>query len=117
MPSLLQVGVVHVGQAFSVWVRGQAVINLRPRTATPAPLVRLTAGAEVLVAPKPRVLAASPHTGSGTSRPAAATAAAGAAPNPLQPATSILGPAAAAAAAAAAHGGSGGRGAGGTLGR
>ncbi|BDA47966.1 probable peroxisome biogenesis factor 1 [Coccomyxa sp. Obi] len=52
---LNQVGVVSVGQPFPFWVRGQSVLTLRVATARPEPVVRLALGAEVSVAPCPRV--------------------------------------------------------------
>ncbi|KAK9907564.1 hypothetical protein WJX75_006024 [Coccomyxa subellipsoidea] len=52
---LNQVGVVSVGQPFPFWVRGQSVLTLRVATARPEPVVRLSLGAEVSVAPCPRV--------------------------------------------------------------
>ena len=51
----MQVGVVTVGQPFPFWVRGQSVLTLRVATARPEPVVRLALGAEVSVAPCPRV--------------------------------------------------------------
>lgn len=51
---LSQVGVVQTGQAFPFWVRHQSVLYLKVTTAHPASLVRLVAGAEVAVAPRPR---------------------------------------------------------------
>ena len=42
------------GQAFPFWVRHQSVLYLKVTTAHPASLVRLVAGAEVAVAPRPR---------------------------------------------------------------
>ena len=51
----MQVGVVSVGQPFPFWVRGQSVLTLRVATARPEPVVRLALGAEVSVAPCPRV--------------------------------------------------------------
>lgn len=50
----VQVGVVQTGQAFPFWVRHQIVLYLKVTTAHPASLVRLVAGAEVAVAPRPR---------------------------------------------------------------
>ncbi len=49
-----QVGVAEKGSAFPVWVRGQGVIRLRTASCSPTDVVRLTAGAEVIVAPRPR---------------------------------------------------------------
>ena len=51
----MQVGVVEVGRPFPFWVRGQALLTLQVATASPASVVRLTRGAEVAVAPRPRV--------------------------------------------------------------
>ena len=51
----MQVGVVSVGQPFPFWVRGQSALTLRVATARPEPVVRLALGAEVSVAPCPRV--------------------------------------------------------------
>ena len=48
---------MRVGQAFPVWVRG-AQLFLRVTSAAPAPLVRLVRGAELAVAPRPRLRAA-----------------------------------------------------------
>ena len=48
-----QVGVVRVGQPFPFW-RGATQLNLRVSAAVPADLVRLAAGSEVAVAPRPR---------------------------------------------------------------
>lgn len=49
-----QVGVVQAGQAFPVWVRG-ALLFLRVTSTAPAPVVRLVLGAELAVAPRPRL--------------------------------------------------------------
>jgi hypothetical protein len=49
-----QVGVVEVGRPFPFWVRGQALLTLQVAAAAPAAVVRLTRGAEVAVAPRPR---------------------------------------------------------------
>jgi hypothetical protein len=48
------VGVVQLGQAFPVWVRG-ALLCLRVTAAAPAPVVRLTPGVELDIAPRPRL--------------------------------------------------------------
>ncbi|KAK9837165.1 hypothetical protein WJX81_007626 [Elliptochloris bilobata] len=53
---LNQVGVVRAGQAFPVWVRG-AQLFLRVTSTAPAPVVRLVPGAELAVAPRPRLRA------------------------------------------------------------
>eukprot|EP00850_Spirogloea_muscicola_P022761 SM000310S11952 [mRNA] locus=s310:94517:99949:- [translate_table: standard] len=51
---LSQVGVVWEGQRLPVWVQHQACLQLRVLATTPAPLVRLTSGAQLIVAPKER---------------------------------------------------------------
>eukprot|EP00850_Spirogloea_muscicola_P020075 SM000206S06284 [mRNA] locus=s206:224727:231723:- [translate_table: standard] len=51
---LAQVGVVWEGQRLPVWVQHQACLQLRVLATTPAPLVRLTSGAQLIVAPKER---------------------------------------------------------------
>ena len=55
---------MRVGQPFPFW-RGATQLNLRVSAAVPADLVRLAAGSEVAVAPRPRI------------RPAAASASGG----------------------------------------
>lgn len=45
---------VQVGVAFPFWVRQQTMLQMKVSTALPASLVRLAAGAEVAVAPRPR---------------------------------------------------------------
>lgn len=50
-----QVGVVCKGRPFPFWMRGQAVLTLRVVTAAPNDVVRLAPGAEVSIAPRPRV--------------------------------------------------------------
>ena len=56
----LQVGVVAVGQPFPVWVNAQTALTLKVSAAVPADLVRLVLGAEMAVAPRPRVKATTP---------------------------------------------------------
>ena len=51
----LQVGVVSKGHPFIFFVRGRTVLRLKVAAAEPASLVRLVPGAEVAVAPRPRV--------------------------------------------------------------
>ena len=51
----VQVGVVCKGVPFPFWMRGQAVLTLRVVTAAPDDVVRLAPGAEVSIAPRPRV--------------------------------------------------------------
>ena len=53
--SPLQVGVVSKGHPFIFFVRGRTVLRLKVAAAEPASLVRLVPGAEVAVAPRPRV--------------------------------------------------------------
>lgn len=50
-----QVGVVSKGHPFIFFVRGRTVLRLKVAAAEPASLVRLVPGAEVAVAPRPRV--------------------------------------------------------------
>ena len=45
---------VQSGQPFPFWVRQQSVLQLKVTSAEPASLVRLVAGAEVAVLPRPR---------------------------------------------------------------
>ena len=52
--SIMQLGVVSVGQPFPFWAGRQTPLFLRVATAEPAPLVRLTRGLELAVAPRPR---------------------------------------------------------------
>ena len=52
---VLQIGVVSKGQPFIFFVRGRTVLRLKVAAAEPASLVRLVPGAEVAVAPRPRV--------------------------------------------------------------
>ena len=52
---VVQVGVVCKGVPFPFWMRGQAVLTLRVVSAAPADVVRLAPGAEVSIAPQPRV--------------------------------------------------------------
>ena len=51
----MQVGVVCKGVPFPFWMRGQAVLTLRVVSAAPDDVVRLAPGAEVSIAPQPRV--------------------------------------------------------------
>jgi len=51
---LQQVGVLAQGQLFTVWVHGQSCVRLRVLSCSPAPLVRLGAGTELIVSPKDR---------------------------------------------------------------
>lgn len=51
----MQVGVVCKGIPFPFWMRGQAVLTLRVVSADPDDVVRLAPGAEVSIAPRPRV--------------------------------------------------------------
>lgn len=65
----VQVGMVAVGQKFVAWARGGAratfiTTALEPPEAAARGLARLTAGVEVVVAPKPRVPAAQEAPGS-----------------------------------------------------
>ena len=55
-------GVVRIGQPFPFW-RGATQLNLRVSAAVPADLVRLVAGSEVAVAPRPRLRPAVLHDG------------------------------------------------------
>ncbi|CAK0784927.1 hypothetical protein CVIRNUC_008132 [Coccomyxa viridis] len=50
-----QVGVVCKGVPFPFWMLGQAVLTLRVVSAAPDDVVRLAPGAEVSIAPQPRV--------------------------------------------------------------
>ena len=52
---MVQVGVVCKGVPFPFWLRGQAVLTLRVVSAAPEDVVRLAPGAEVSIAPRPRV--------------------------------------------------------------
>lgn len=56
---------MSVGQPFPFWVRGQSVLSLRVATASPEPVVRLALGAEVCVAPCPRVRPQAPAAADG----------------------------------------------------
>lgn len=51
----MQVGVVCKGVPFPFWMLGQAVLTLRVVSAAPDDVVRLAPGAEVSIAPQPRV--------------------------------------------------------------
>jgi len=51
-----------VGQPFPFW-RGSTQLNLRVSAAVPADLVRLVAGSEVAVAPRPRLRPSAPRDG------------------------------------------------------
>ena len=53
---------MRVGQPFPFW-RGSTQLNLRVSAAVPADLVRLVAGSEVAVAPRPRLRPSAPHDG------------------------------------------------------
>ena len=50
----VQVGVVCKGEPFPFWMRGQALLILRVATTAPDEVVRLAAGTEVSIAPRPR---------------------------------------------------------------
>ena len=63
---------VRVGQPFPFWVRSQMQLILKVSAAVPADLVRLVAGAEVAVAPRPR--SRPPAPGGGILAPAEAAA-------------------------------------------
>ena len=43
------------GQPFPFWMRGQAVLILKVASAAPDDVVRLAPGAEVSIAPRPRI--------------------------------------------------------------
>jgi hypothetical protein len=87
---------VAAGQPFGVWVR-QALVRLRATATDPGPVVRLVAGSEVYVAPKPRQ---APHTSlpahppsstaSGSNRSSADGVAAGAAAQQVRPVAAML---------------------------
>lgn len=51
---LLQVGVLAQGQRFPVWVHGQSCVRLRVLSSSPAPVVRLGPGTELIISPKER---------------------------------------------------------------
>ena len=55
MVAMEQVGVVCKGEPFPFWMRGQALLVLKVATAAPDDVVRLAPGAEVSIAPRPRV--------------------------------------------------------------
>ena len=57
---------MEAGRPFPFWVRGQAVLTLRVASAEPADVVRLTRGAEVAVAPRPRAWARAPDLAAGS---------------------------------------------------
>ena len=48
-------GVVCKGEPFPFWMRGQALLILKVASAAPDDVVRLAPGAEVSIAPRPRV--------------------------------------------------------------
>ena len=54
-PVPLQVAVLSEGQVLPLWVRGQALARLKVTACSPHGTVRLTAGCELHVAPKPRL--------------------------------------------------------------
>eukprot|EP00798_Chlamydomonas_sp_ICE-L_P003773 gene3773-13838_t len=57
---LSQVAIAVPNQPFAVWVRNQSVIHLRTVSCTPSTIVRLVAGSELHVAPKPRQMSKKP---------------------------------------------------------
>ena len=58
----LQVPVLSEGQVVPIWVRGQTLVRLRVTSCNPSgPAVRLVAGCEVHVAPKPRQRSQAPN--------------------------------------------------------
>ncbi|KAL3690911.1 hypothetical protein R1sor_004562 [Riccia sorocarpa] len=55
---LSEVGVLHEGQQFPVWVTGKVVLKLQVTSTVPQGIVKLVPGAEVVVAPKKREVTA-----------------------------------------------------------
>lgn len=56
---ITRVGVLYEGQRFPVWIESGSVLLLQASTTSPSKLVRLEAGAELIVAPKKRQVSTS----------------------------------------------------------
>ncbi|KAL2623219.1 hypothetical protein R1flu_003424 [Riccia fluitans] len=64
---LSEVGVLHEGQQFPLWVAGKVSLKLRVTSTVPQGIVKLVPGAEVVVAPKKRGLAPASEVADGES--------------------------------------------------